>query len=696
MNNDFTMSYFHFIIWAAGFGAMVTQLVLLRELMSVFEGNEMVLGIALGNWMLLMGLGAWLGCWKKLQNLSAIFYAQILQAILPWITVFALRALRHVFFLRGSTIGIWETLFGCFFILFPFCLSAGCFLVLASNRAKNKESIGRIYTWDNFGGVIGGIVFTFLLVQYVHHFAALSFVALFNLMGAFLVARAKRKKSHLFFGGILTLALFFLFTQINLETLSTRLEYPGETIVFRGSSSYGDLLVTETAGQYNFLQNGVPLFSSYNIESREEAVHFAMAQKPDAHKVLILGGGVTGTAKEVLMYPVQRIDAVEINSLVVQATQKFLSENISDPRISIIQQDGRWFLKNTSQRYDVILVGAPEPTTFQFNRFYTKEFFREAKQTLQRDGIFSFALGNYENYLSPELTRSLAIARRTLQSVFKNVLILPGNQTRFLASDGELTLDIAQKLESQNISTQWVNQHALRAIWTPQRLATLRNLPADVEINSDFNPVLYFHHLRYWLSRFKTTYSFLAVPLMIVLGIYLVRLSPVSLAIFTTGFSAAAIELSLIAGFQIIYGSLYHRIGAIIAIFMLGITMGSFWMTRALQEKDHRHLQCFIALLALYACLLPWILTMLKNSRHEWMIFFFPVLIPALLTGMIFPLAAKCSSENVSMLYRADYLGACLGFLLVNTLLLPLLGFLPLCLLTAAFGCFGIWRLRRA
>ena len=44
-----------------GVSAFLAQLVLMRELLCVFAGNELVLGIVLGNWMLLTGLGAWLG-----------------------------------------------------------------------------------------------------------------------------------------------------------------------------------------------------------------------------------------------------------------------------------------------------------------------------------------------------------------------------------------------------------------------------------------------------------------------------------------------------------------------------------------------------------------------------------------------------------------------------------------------------------
>lgn len=44
-----------------GFSCVVTQLVLMREMLGFFSGNEMVLGVVLGLWLCLMGFGAWLG-----------------------------------------------------------------------------------------------------------------------------------------------------------------------------------------------------------------------------------------------------------------------------------------------------------------------------------------------------------------------------------------------------------------------------------------------------------------------------------------------------------------------------------------------------------------------------------------------------------------------------------------------------------
>ena len=99
-----------------GLSAFLTQLVLMRELLSAFSGNELVFGIVLGNWMLLTGIGSTLGkTASRLRSPITVFIvAEVLIALLPIADVFLLRWLRNVVFLRGAEVGVTETVASCF------------------------------------------------------------------------------------------------------------------------------------------------------------------------------------------------------------------------------------------------------------------------------------------------------------------------------------------------------------------------------------------------------------------------------------------------------------------------------------------------------------------------------------------------------------------------------------------------------
>ena len=120
-------------IGALGFSCVVTQLALMRELLGAFSGNEMVLGIVLGLWLLLMGTGTRLGraCDTLRSPLTVFVSLQTLAAVLPLLQVFLLRALRNVVFVRGATVGVVETVAGALVLLLPYCLVAGYTLTLA-------------------------------------------------------------------------------------------------------------------------------------------------------------------------------------------------------------------------------------------------------------------------------------------------------------------------------------------------------------------------------------------------------------------------------------------------------------------------------------------------------------------------------------------------------------------------------------
>jgi spermidine synthase len=731
-----------------GLSAFLTQLVLMRELVCVFSGNELVFGIVLGNWMLLTGIGSTLGkTVSRLRSPIGVFIAaEVLIALLPIADVFLLRWLRNVVFLRGAEVGVTETVASCFVLLAPYCLVTGYVLTAACTaaamsprsgrsgvsplceseceaatavqsgetpllqaptRADSPAAIGRVYLLDNLGNVLGGVAFLVVLVHWFTHFEMLYFAALLNLLLAVLVAVSVGRWLLAATAGVVMVSLLGMMASVDLASVSRRLEYPGQQVVFDGDSPYGNLVVMETAGQLNFIENGVPLFSTHNVEQVEETVHYAMAQRPGARRVLLISGGVSGTAREVLKYPVEAVDYVELDPLVLDVARRRLPESLADPRIHVIEGDGRLFVRQTERRYDVVIADVPDPSTSQINRFYTREFFAEVHQILAPGGVLSFSLGVYENHVSKELARLLGAADRTLRAVNANVLMLPGGRVFFLASDGELTADVAPRIAAAGVKTRLVGQDYLKGMFTADRMADLRrSLSADGPLNEDFSPILYYYHLRYWMSQFEVRFGVFEGVLAALLIIYVVRLRPVPLAVFCGGFAASALEVVLLLAFQVLFGSLYYQVGLIVTMFMLGLVIGAMLMGRQLAGWGRRQLVWLAVAVALFAACLPVALhglgrtegTMLAAGRIA-----IPVLglLLAVLVGMEFPLAARVDYQSAAAtsarLYTADYIGAALGALLVSTLLIPVLGVSMVCFLTAGLNLLagGIMLVRK-
>jgi len=575
-----------FSVAALGVSCVMTQLALMRELLSAFAGNEMVLGIALGMWLLLMGIGTALGrTADKLRNpLAVLAAAQILAAILPLLQVFLLRALRNVIFIRGAAVGINETVISVFVVLLPYCLVAGYALTLACSilaREEGATGIGSVYVTDSLGSIVGGVVFSFVLVRVLDHLAILVFPAGLSLVAAAAIGL------HLGWRWLTGMALGLAAGVAaatflgDADALSTAVQYSPQHVVARANSPYGKLIITESDGQFNFIENGVPITSTRDAQHVEETVHYAMSQRPDARKVLLVSGGFTGTAKEILKYDISTVDYAELDPLVLKLGAKFLPENLADSRIRIINTDGRLFIKQTPEKYDALIVDVPGPSTAQLNRFYTAEFFAEVKAALVKDGVLSFAMSHYENYVSPELARMLGSANRALKQSFLNVRLIPGGRIYFLASDGPLFGDIGARIEQRQIKTKLVNRHYLDAMLTADRVADLERAAAQpAAVNTDFSPVLYFYHLRHWMSQFNVGFGLLQAVLLVLFCVYLIRLRGPALVLFASGFAGSALEIILLLAFQVLCGSVYHQVGVIVTVFMVGLALGAAWTNR--------------------------------------------------------------------------------------------------------------------
>jgi spermidine synthase len=799
----------------------MTQLALMREMLGVFAGSELVLGVVLGNWLLLMGLGAALGRWAGRWGCSAAALAGllILTAVVPPLQIIALRGLRQFAFLPGEEIGVVSTVAVSFLILLPYCLAAGMFLILACGTLADRGAAagaGRVYFMDSVGSVIGGALFSFVLVLWFDHAVLLVIPACLNMLAAAWIVWGVRgggkgfgppssptgeialeEKPHpegmdnggrvgqcspsapasanltvpLEHGALgercpartrsrcatskwLLAAGFAAGTGVlawiclaNPDESSTARQFFGQRLLFRGHSPYGRLIVTELGGQTNVIENGVILAATPNIEQAEETAHFALAQRPGPKRVLLIGGALSGAARQILRHNVTALDCVELDRMVINLGRRFLPGEFSDGRLRFIEADARQFVRQTGAKYDLIVVALPDPTTAQINRFFTHEFFREAYASLRPGGVLSFAVGRYENYASPELSRLLSCARQTAASEFRNVLLIPAGRVYFLASDGPLTTDIAPGLNQAGVKPLWVTENYLAATLSPDRLADLDRATAHrAPLNRDFSPRLYYLHLRHWASQFEGGTVWMPILLAAAAVIYAARLRAEAGVIFASGFAGSALEIVLLLAMQVLAGSVYRQLAWVVTLFMAGLAVGA-WVTTRGQEKapgraamsssrrEHtetieagtqarsesaalphkegakseftRRIQaanlrpesllCLLAVaVAALALLLPALLPGLARlnamrggslaTQGILLLFTFGL---AGVVGAQFPLAnalANGTGQTASRLYAADFIGASLGALLTSAWLLPLAGASGVCWIAAGLN----------
>ena len=138
----------------------------------------------------------------------------------------------------------------------------------------------------------------------------------------------------------------------------------------------------------------------------EMLVHVPLLTHPDPRRVLVIGGGDGGTAREVLRHAsVQQVDLCEIDEGVIQAARDHLPSlagSLDDPRVSIHIADGAEFAAGQERAYDVILVDSSDPEG-PASVLYTPEFYAALKAALTPGGLVCSQMESY--FIYPELIR---------------------------------------------------------------------------------------------------------------------------------------------------------------------------------------------------------------------------------------------------------------------------------------------------
>ncbi|MGQ9630145.1 MAG: hypothetical protein ACUVXI_07480 [bacterium] len=632
-----------FALLLMGLNSVGAQVILIREFMVAFYGNEISIGLILANWIVLEAIGsAWAGrVVERVERIEAWF--AILQAVfglsLP-LAVYETRVAKSVIGIApGEGVGLLPIFYISIFILAPLALSDGAQFPLgcsiyASLDRRSAGHAGRVYILEAIGSAIGGIAFSFFLIRYFHSVRIAIFVGALNMISASLISISSGREappfapgkappsSRIFVGVLLSLLVVALVLSVSpgadlIHTRSIERQWhPYELIAYR-NSIYGNVAVIRQGRQLTFFADGIPIAASPipDVVSVEELIHLSLLYHPAPRRILLIGGGIGGVIDEILKHPVGEVHYVELDSLIVRIAEELGGEpirrSLEHPKVSIQYVDGRLFARRARGRYDVAIVNLPEPSSLQLNRFYTVEFFRKMRELLGGDGILAVKSPGSLTALSGELASLNACIYYTLRGVFAGVRAIPGETNIFLASPSPdiLIADpsvLLLRLRERSIETRLLSGFHLNYKLDPKRehwfLGAIR--VGGVGINSDLHPVGLFYGLSLWNALFspgfariyglvgRTTLWDILIFLggIGLLGLILMwrvpRFSGAStgVAVAATGFAGMVIDIVLVFAFQSLYGHIYYRIGLIITAFMMGLAAGGLTMVRALDR----------------------------------------------------------------------------------------------------------------
>jgi len=171
--------------------------------------------------------------------------------------------------------------------------------------------------------------------------------------------------------------------------------------------------------------------------------HVPMFMNPEAKTALIIGHGSGITTGAALLHPVEHADVVEISSGVLAADSVFAEHNhhvLSDPRVTVTQDDGRTFLRTVPQQYDVIISVPSNPWIAGIAGLFTRDYFQDCRARLRPHGVLAFWFQEYE-----QSDEGVRLILRTLRSTFDHVMLfqLFTGDTFAIASPDPLIPDFA-------------------------------------------------------------------------------------------------------------------------------------------------------------------------------------------------------------------------------------------------------------
>ncbi len=731
-------------VFLLGFCAVVAQVTFFREFLVVFLGNELCAGVVFCSWFLGVGLGAAASA-RPARNAASgeghfILLGAVLASIAPALLVLTRLARGILGVPPGAYIPFATLLAASAALIVPFSFLVGfvfpfaCLLPLGGRRGV--ENVGRAYVIESLGSIAGGAAFSFALVGRVPAVHILSGCAAAMCLALFLLSLERgRSRAAACAVGVCAAAwggALLSGAAGRMESWSVARRWkglnPGIHLIASVDSRYENIALGRRAGQYDVFGSGQYYFSFPDPYGSSAAAHMIMTEHPSPKRVLLVGGGVGGMLPEILAHRPSRVTYVELDPALIGVTEPYLDPRtaraLRDPAVRLWFGDGRRYVKRTGDRFDLVIVNVPDPSTAMLNRFYTREFYEEVKAILAPGGALAARLSAPADYYGGDVGGYAGSVYATMRAVFPHLIVAPGEENYFFASvdPGVITADIdtlQRRWESRGVATEFFTPQHFIAWWLPERVEFTRkalDARAGMRLNTDLRPVTYYYNLVLW-ARFsgssiasalkaieKARLAWYIVPVLAVWALRIIWLGVSGrrgprqdafhalASIGAVGFTAMALEIVLIFAFQNVYGYVYRMIGLIVALFMAGLACGGFGATRIAERAGAG---CVLVLagvmgaLTVHAAAVPWIVRAVTPlPAHSEYAFLALVWLTGVLTGAAFPLAAKVylrrpakASGAAARVNGFDNLGACAGALLSGVVFVPLLGLVSTCVI---------------
>lgn len=686
-----------------GFIATGAQVLLFRELVATFNGDELFIGTAFFGWLIAVALGAvWGGRLTVTPHSSPLF---VIAPFLLWGTVILIRLTPLLFDkLPGE--------------IFPFTLAAALsviymaptgiifgWLFSAINRKYQADttttSIVMVYLYEGIGAFVGGLLIAFLVGVFFSTLTMAFAVGMVVLADTVYFIFKPARKAHTVLFMTLTVLLILVARNLSrpLDIYLDSLKYKEYTVNDSFDTPYShQTIITRDSTTTLLTDNNIEaVFPDLMIT--ENQLLPALAYRPNARRILILGRVEFGLEQLAKNFTDIEITSLDPRSSLTSAIDRL---DLSAKKAIRINRDPIAYFtdRKDSARYDIIILNTVSPDNHKNNIFFTAEFYERLKSRLEDSGLLFIPTAfDTDRYISQEKSDLLAIIFETLKVSFNQVAAWPGEMTLFFASDN-LDLNLEYDTLIGRLSNLPYEPYFINDYYLVDRLSDFKagrlisRLQSIFLVNRLEKPILPLFQVTYqskmsgWDNRLidftlkKTSWLYI-LPFMVILfwmALFLSnktnRRSRFGLFLyFTAGIVSLSFELITFYVYQSLAGSLYSELSLLVGVFMLGLAIGTYLShTYPIRNSKIPVLLLLMFLIAAFRMSFMYVPSAFLLIYH--IIFMF---LMAAATGAVFVGATRlyytCHHDrNRGLGYALELVGSSLGALLTTTVLLPVIG----------------------
>lgn len=492
--------------FVSGFVTISTQVAWTRMLTMIIGSSTYAFSIVIALFLLGLSVGAYLIARGNFsgQLREAVLKVEAATAVSLFLSLWVVNKIPGLLVNTGlrMNIGSWgglltlQILAAALLILLPAFLMGMVMplvLVWAETTSINcsVQRVGRSYAVNTIGAIVGAFGAGFVLIpKFTTRFTIL-FAAALCIVVALTAYQPKtdapdRGLQRGVAAGValaLIILMFVFVPRMNLEDLSigaydslvrviakTRGGVDDGSVQQRGPETHQLLMYEEgptstVSVRKDWDITSMAINGRTNASDREDMPTQVMLGQmplllaPKLKNALVVGYATGVTAGAMLQSPIESVECVELEPATVNGSRFFEHVNnrpLDDPRLHLIIDDARTYLRVTPKRFDMIVSEPSHPWVPGVANLFTREFFQLGRDRLNDDGIFVQWLQIYQ--LSTDSLRSVLA---TFHETFPHVMVFrvegawKGKDLLLIGSRTPLTLDlIKERVSDPRIATE--------------------------------------------------------------------------------------------------------------------------------------------------------------------------------------------------------------------------------------------------